>query len=92
MENKVRIEYSEKQGWLRIDNSTHLPNTNGFTTIAKDIDSNIADRCCRAIETIQAKQEPHLTILEVTTLFNLGYLLIKNNEKEILAKTGITTC
>ena len=30
------MEFSEEQQWLRMDNGTHEPNTNGFTTILED--------------------------------------------------------
>ncbi len=33
METTYRLEFSEAQQWLRMDNGSHAPNTNGFVTI-----------------------------------------------------------
>jgi phage terminase large subunit-like protein len=32
-----RLEFSEEQQWLRCDNGTHDPNTNGFVTIFENV-------------------------------------------------------
>lgn len=48
--HKVRIEYSESQKWLRLDNYTHEPNSSGFVTISENMDEGLATEFCIFIE------------------------------------------
>lgn len=60
-EDKIwRLEFSEKQQWLRLDNGSHPENTNGFTTIysqCTDLDYKILEayinRVQRDVITVQ---------------------------------------
>lgn len=43
MQNKYRLEFSEDQQWLRMDNYSYPANTNGFITIKDSCTDNECD-------------------------------------------------
>ncbi|WP_420320362.1 hypothetical protein [Flagellimonas sp.] len=55
-----RLEYSEKQQWLRMDNGNHPEMTNGFVVI-KD---NCTDEECQLIECFLYRNETHGPLTE----------------------------
>jgi hypothetical protein len=65
----VRIEYSEDQNWLRLDNYTHEENTNGFVTISDNMDEELASIFCRVVEDISNGQQ--MSVYSVKEMFNL---------------------
>lgn len=76
MSETYRLEYSEEQQWLRMDNGSHPAMSNNFSTI-KD---NCNDEECQLIECFLYRNERHGPLTEKKAIYTTVDVLRAVNE------------